>query len=129
MKGLKKYYRQVGSWLPCSGKMKRDIMERIRASITAWLDDHPAADIAALVAHFGTPRQIAAAYVDNTATDELLKALRVRRRIVGIVTACAAVIILLWACVVTAAYIDAHNSAAGYSVVYTNEYKSHNYKP
>ena len=129
MKGLKKYYRQVGSWLPCSGKMKRDIMERIRASVTAWLNEHPGADLAALVAHFGTPGQIATAYVDNTATDELLNALRIRRRVVRIITACVVVIILLWASVVTTALVNEFNAANGYSIIYTNEYEANNYKP
>lgn len=114
MKGLNKYYRQISSWLPCTGKMKRKIMDRIKASITAWLNDHPNADAPALVAHFGTPRQIAAVYVDNTATDELLKALRIRRRIVRIITVCAFAVLLLWACVITAAFIAELNSSLGY---------------
>lgn len=55
MKELKKYYRQISSWLPCGGKLKKEIMARLRSTVEAYLLENPTADFDALQVHFGTP--------------------------------------------------------------------------
>lgn len=81
MKELKQYYRQIQSWLPCGGKIKRQMMASITANIEGYLAEHPQTDFAALQSHFGTPQQIATAFVDGIETEELLKTLRIRRKV------------------------------------------------
>lgn len=104
------YCRAVKSWLPCDAKQKRRILEKIRLDVTGYLEENPDADIAAIQARFGTPQTIASAYVDDMDTAQLLHSLRVRKRIVTIVAAAMAVILLTWAGVVTWAVVDEINS-------------------
>ena len=105
-RSLKQYYRQVRRWLPCSRKLKKQILAQIESSISAYLQEHPSADIAEIKARFGEPQQIAAAHVDELDTADLLRDLRVKRKVVGIVATCAAAVILMWGAVVGVALID-----------------------
>lgn len=97
MKELKHYYRQVSAWLPCGGRLKKQLMSSITATVDGYLAEHPEADFAALQAHFGSPQQIASAFVDEMETEELLNALRIRRKIVSIIFGCIIAILAIWA--------------------------------
>ena len=68
----RRYLREAKSWLPCSGKQKRDILARIENVVNDYVDQNPDADYSEIMNRFGTPRQIAAAYVDDMDTEELL---------------------------------------------------------
>lgn len=116
MNDLKRYYRQVASWLPCGGKTKREMMARIRATVDAYIAEHPAADLAAIQARFGTPQQIAAAFVDEMETEELLQRINYRNKIIKGFAILAATIILLWTLTVTIALLDSINSSGGHLV-------------
>ena len=96
MKELKKYYRQIKRWLPCGGKTKKQLMTNITATIENYLAENPEADFNALQSHFGTPQQIAASFVDEMDTVELLRKLRIRRKLVNIAFGCASTFIVLW---------------------------------
>lgn len=113
----RRYLREIRGWLPCSGKWKRGILEKIEQSIAQFLSENPEASYEALAERFGSPRQIAATYVDEMGTDELLRDLRVRRRVVGMIAATAVAVVCLWAGLVTATYLDHLNGMNGYVVV------------
>lgn len=113
----RRYLREIRGWLPCSGKWKRGILEKIEQSIAQFLSENPEASYEALAERFGSPRQIAATYVDEMGTDELLRDLRVRRRIVGMIAATAVAVVCLWTGLVTATYLDHVNGMNGYVVV------------
>lgn len=55
--------------------------------------------------------------VTGMGTDELLRDLRIRRRIIGIITVTAIAVVVLWAGFITAAYVDHVNDVNGYLVV------------
>ena len=89
---LKRYYREIRSWLPVSSGQKNKIVGDLSSSIDAYLDTHPEADLQEIQAHFGNPSSIASAYVDNADTVDLLRDLRIRKRtvfavVVGVLTA------------------------------------------
>lgn len=113
----RRYLREIRGWLPCSGKWKRGILEKIEQSIAQFLSENPEASYEALAERFGSPRQIAATYVDEMGTDELLRDLRVRRRVVGMIAATAVAVVCLWAGLVTASYFDHVNGMNGYITV------------
>lgn len=116
-RAARRYLRNVKDWLPCSGKLKREIMARIKNVLNDYLAEHPDADFAELSHRFGLPKQIAASYVEDMDTEELLRNLRIRRRIVGIVACVALIVVTLWAGTVT--YVIIHNErlAHGYGVL------------
>lgn len=113
---LRRYLREVKSWLPCGGNLKRTILDKIRGTVMDYLTENPQGDYAALVARFGTPQQIASAYVDETDTPELLRSLRIKRRVVTIIGAAAIVVVVLWAGVVTLSFVYNVNATNGYFV-------------
>ncbi len=120
-KAMKQYCRQVAGWLPCYGKQKQGILKNLEHRVAEYLAENPAADIATLVGHFGTPQTVAAAYVDSASTPELLRALHIRKRIImtvaAIVTAAALISLSMWAGVLTWEIIKANTIFNGYHVI------------
>ena len=96
MKELQQYYRQIKRWLPCGGSLKKQLMSTIVATIEEYRIEYPDADFPTLQAHFGSPQQIAASFVDEMDTAELLSALKIRRRIIQIVLICLFIALFLW---------------------------------
>ena len=112
-----RYLWKVRGWLPCSGKLKREIMARIKTVLNDYLNDHPNADFAELSHRFGTPQQIAASYIEEMNVQDLLKRLRIRKKIICIVIATALTLVLLWAGVVITALIRHIKDMNGYLIV------------
>ena len=97
---LKSYYKAIYSWLPCSRNLKKQIIEQIQNCIEEYLEQNPDTNITQLKNHFGDPQTIAATYVENIGTAEILKDLRVRKRIVRIVASVMVAVLIMWAGVV-----------------------------
>lgn len=112
-----RYLWKVRGWLPCSGKLKREIMARIKTVLNDYLNDHPDADFAELSHRFGTPQQIAASYIEEMNVQDLLKQLRIRKKIICIVVATALTLVSLWAGVVITALIRHVKAMDGYLIV------------
>lgn len=116
-KSVKKYLRRVRGWLPCTRRMKNDIMARIEESLLSWSQDNPNCTYPDIEARFGKPEKIAAVYVENVGAEELLHNLHVKKKIVTAVTAVAVIIALIWAIGVTVVVVDAMlNTHYGYIV-------------
>lgn len=107
---IHRYCRAVGSYLPCSLRQKREILLGLRQRLEDHCAEHPesAEDLETV---FGTPQAVAAAYIDDMDTGELLAALRHRRRVLRLVGVglLAALAIWLTACIISA--IDLHKAA------------------
>ena len=118
-KSVKKYLRRVRGWLPCTRRMKNDIMARIEDSLLSWAQVNPGCTYPEIEAHFGKPEKIAADYVDNLETAELLKNLHIKKKIVTVVTAVAVTIALIWAVSVAIVTVDAINTTHNSYIVTT----------
>lgn len=94
---LRRYYQTIRSYLPCSDKLKKQILTEIRTNINEYLREFPEAQFSQVEARFGMPQSIAAAYVDDMNTAELLRALRIRRRIVKLVICSLLLVLIVWA--------------------------------
>lgn len=103
---LRRYYRTVYKYLPCSRKLKHKILCEIKGNITAYLVENPDADYSQIESHFGTPRSIAAAYVDDMNTEELIHALHIRKKVVTAIVSTLLTVVLLWAMGVTYIMVD-----------------------
>ena len=111
---MQQYLREIRGCIPCTGKAKREILGKIKAMISAAVSDTPDMTYEMLVERFGTPQQIAASYVDEMDTPELLRKLRMRNKIIAIVCATAAIILAIWVGVVVTATRAHYNSMNGY---------------
>ena len=112
-RAARRYCRSVRSWLP-SGKMRRTIMAQIKDTVNEFVQQHPDADDEAIQAQLGSPQEIATACVENMGAAEVLKGLRVRRRILTAVLAALFIILLSWTCLVARATIRENAHANGY---------------
>ena len=93
---LKRYIRSISNALPCSGKVKKQIVSQIRESIDGYLLENPEADLATLQAHFGTPQEIAASYVNEQDPSALLHKMSIKKKVLVIVAGAVAFILLTW---------------------------------
>ena len=121
-KQLNAYCRRVRRCLPCPGKLKKQIMDSIWTQINLFLEKNPTADMTAIQQHFGTPQQIAAAYIDEMTPAEILRKFKIKRTVITIVCAAAALALLLWAGTLAAALLDLHDTTNGtYDIFITEE--------
>lgn len=120
-KTLQRYYKRIRRELVCSQEEKRRILSDIEPNVVAYLSEHPETDLAAMENHFGTPRQIAASYVDSLGTQELLRKLKLRNRILLGVTVALVISVGAWLTALVIASIDAKNSARGYYEIFVTE--------
>ena len=114
---IHRYCRQIRSWLPCPAKEKNAILAQIKINIADYQNQNPDADFAAIAAHFGTPQSIASSCVDLMDTGELLRRLRIRRRITAIILILAAIILVTWLGSVAWAIYDEILSSNAYYVI------------
>lgn len=119
-RNAKRYLRAVKRWMPCSGKLKRGIMAQIDNCVQEYMEKNPNASFDDICAQLGSPQEIAAAYIENADTAEILKNLRVRRRIVTIVISAILVILISWASVVIYEIVDFEKMVNGGIVVDTD---------
>ena len=94
-------------------KTRAAILAGITASISAYLEQFPDATYSELEAKYGPPEQIAAAYVENAGTADILKEMRIRRRIMELISFTAAVVLVIWLVFVILVFIDARGQTHG----------------
>ena len=115
MADVRNYYRQIAGWLPCGGTCKKKIMERIRVNVEGYLSESPDADLEEIQKRFGEPREIAAAYVSDMDTGELLRALRVRRRVLAVALTVVMFVAVSWGGYIAWSVYEAHKTFGGHT--------------
>ena len=115
-KNALRYRRKVLSLLPCTKRKKQKIISQFDASLSDYIESNPDVDFIDLEDHFGSPEAIAASYVENAGTADILQALRIRKRIVLTVSLAFAVLLISWAAVVTWSMVKFNNAVNGYSI-------------
>lgn len=111
-KTIRRYCRAVGSYLPCARRQKRQLLRDLRQRLEEYRDEHP--DETSPEERFGTPQQVAAGYVDDMDTTELLQALRYRRRVITtVVSGILAALAVLTAALCMQLY-DYHRAIRGW---------------
>lgn len=119
---IKKYVCAVSSFLPCSGKTKKPWLDAIRAQAEDYIAQ--GGDPAALAERFGTPQQVAAAYVDEMPTAELLAELHIRRRVVTTVVLAVVAALAVYAGVLLLQLHIIHQDLSGWSEKTVTEVES-----
>lgn len=119
-KALKRYLRRVKKNLPCSGKEKGKIVGDLKNNITDYLLACPDATLQDIEEHFGSPESIALSCVEQTEVNTIIKKIRIRKTVLHIVAATAALIVLLWAGVVGWAAVQANDNSHSRVIDYIN---------
>ncbi len=111
---LKRYYRSIRKDLPCSYKMKKTIMQQIQESVGLFLEQNPNADFDEVKLHFGEPQTIALSYIEDQDAPELLRKMRIKRKVIVIVVGTMALIVAIWLTVAVWGIIDANQTTDGH---------------
>ena len=118
---LKQYYRSIRGELPCSWGQRSRILRQIRESVDNYLEENPDADFAAIEAHFGNAQTIASSYIDAQDAPELLRKMRIKKRVIAMIAGAMAVVLLIWGAAVIWAIYDHSNTNQGYVEVVTGK--------
>lgn len=113
-KSARKYMKDVRRLLTCKGSQKRRIISELQCSIGTYLADNSDADYEAIVLRFGQPEQIAASLVEGMSTNELLRNLRIRKKIISLVLCAVIAIVAIWLGTAGAAYVKYMDEEDGY---------------
>ncbi len=109
-KDIRNYISDVGRNLVCSRKLKKQILKDIENDVLDYTDNKQITDINEIYAHFGTPEEIAKAYLSDAEPQNIKKAINVRKVIIAAVVA----IIMIYLGVMFFIVYDAHNETHGY---------------
>lgn len=116
---INRYIRSVSSYLPCSRKQKKQLLIALRSEAEAYYNIKTGAT--ELEERFGTPQQVAAAYVDAMSTQELLGALRRKRQILTVLVSAVLAALLLWIAVLCISLNNYQQDLNGPNVSYIIE--------
>lgn len=89
----------------------------MRGSIRDYVSEGATVRYEGLVNRFGEPKQIAATYVNEMETGEVLEELKSNRKILFTVGATMAAAVILWAGWIVVSYMDHVKDVNGYAVV------------
>lgn len=111
-----RYLRNVKSCLPGSRRERRIILNHIQEAMDVFLSENPDACYDEMKSRFGDPQQIAASHIEGKEPEELLKRLRIKKRVLGAVFAVAVLILAMWLGYLAICFQEVEKSADGYLV-------------
>jgi hypothetical protein len=89
--------------------MKDEITAPLRRSMAEYLLERPDASAEDFRARFGTPEVIAASCLEDVETTDLLRRLRLRRRVTAILVSTAFAALLVWVGFIIRSYYEVKN--------------------
>lgn len=119
----KKYIRRVLALIPCSLREKRWLRERI----TEAVEPYSGLGYDEICEKLGKPETLAATYVEEMDTAELLKKLNLRKRVFTVIAAVALAVFVSWAVAVTYVLIDYQISKDSQNILVIDQTISRNY--
>ena len=91
-KEIKSYISDVGNNLFCSRKQKKQILADIENEVLTYAENKRITDINEIYAHFGTPEEIAKAYIADAEPQNIKKAFNIRKMLVASVVIALAIL-------------------------------------
>ena len=124
-KELQKYFQQIKAELFCPHQMRKRIMDDLKGNVFSYLEEHPEATAEAIRESFGSPAQIAASYLEELPTPELIQKLKLRNRIlksiIAIICGVALILLLVWGIAILVALEKVENQSDPYYEIITEE--------
>ena len=97
--------------------MKRMILSDVQDNAAELFQENPQANYGDLVARFGSPDRLAASYIQDMDTRNLLRELRIKRRVTTTVIAALSVALLIWLGAAYISFVETLDHNGGYWVV------------
>ncbi len=114
---VRKYMKQIKQELPTFNADGKRIEKMLLQNVRDYAQEEPEVSYAQLVSRFGSPEEIAAAYLSEQSSGTVKKAVCIRKKILTIVLAVAIFVGLLWATYLVFVYNTIKEVAGGTIVV------------
>ncbi len=111
-KDIEKYMSEVNSHLFCLQKNKKAVLEDIREAILEFTENNEVETMDVIYARFGTPEEIAKAYIADAEPQNIKKAFNIRKMIVVAIV----ILILIYLTIMLCVAYDAHSANHGYFI-------------
>ena len=108
-----RYLGQIWWKIPGNWKQKKQILSCVATPVWDYAERNSHGGYDAIVLRFGEPEKVAESYLADMEVEDLSKHLRLRNKIVAILSASALAIVLLWAGVVCVALAEAKDNVGG----------------
>ena len=105
-KDIEKYLSQVKAYLPCKKSDKAVILEDIRQAISEFAENSAIQSIDDIYKRFGTPEEIAKAYLSDAEPNNIKKAVNIRKVFVIAVVIALSMLALTFLIII----IDSHSN-------------------
>ena len=105
-KDIEKYLSQVKAYLPCKKSDKAVILEDIRQAISEFAENSDIQSIDDIYKRFGTPEEIAKAYLSDAEPNNIKKAINIRKVFVIAVVIALSMLALTFLIII----IDSHSN-------------------
>ncbi len=119
-KEIKRYLREINRLLPATSQVRKKIKAMISENLNNRINESPNKDISKVIEEFGTPDTVAASYIEEMGTAEILKGYQKRKTIITIVTVGVTAALLTIIVGLALAVADAHKSNNGYYHIETS---------
>ncbi len=120
-KDIEKYMSEVNSHLFCLQKNKKAVLEDIREAITEFTENNDVETIDVIYSRFGTPEEIAKAYIADAEPQNIKKAFNIRKMLLAAVV----VSLLSFTIFLICSFLDLHGDGFGEYTVTISENTSH----
>lgn len=111
------YCRQVAKKLPFGGAKRRSYLLSLRQDALGYLSTHPWAEPAELREVFGSPEQIAVAFVSEMSYEEINDRFRARNRVLFLVSAAVVLSLLLLGAMIVYLIVRNRQDMDGHMIV------------
>ena len=109
-KDIEKYLSQVKAYLPCKKSDKAVILEDIRQAIYEFAENSAIQSIDDIYKRFGTPEEIAKAYLSDAEPKNIKKAIRLRKVLVWAVVAVVLAFVIFLLSIFIESYRQGHGT-------------------
>ena len=109
-KDIEKYMSEVSSHLFCLQKNKKAVLEDIREAILEFTENNEVETIDVIYSRFGTPEEIAKAYIADAEPQNIKKAFNIRKMLVAAIVASLLIFTSIMIGIFIDARIDGHGS-------------------
>ncbi len=109
-KDIEKYLSQVKAYLPCKKSDKAVILEDIRQAISEFAENSAIQSIDDIYKRFGTPEEIAKAYLSDAEPKNIKKAISLRKVLVWAVVAVVLAFVIFLLSIFIESYRQGHGT-------------------
>ncbi len=122
----KRYIKDIRLFLKLYGKTERTFLRKMKERIQYYQTEHEGCSYEDLVEEFGTPPEVAAAYLNESDEKILYKRMRIRTWLKAVVAVLLALLLsyTIWdQCLLYAGHVASRNSDTGKEYIYYEKFE------